>query len=454
MNNSFYLEYPLEKERFTAEDLKVVELLKLAARKTGEIFAKQADGNLPGAGFYPSDATKQEVEKAAEKDPLILDPYTIVKRDGKGELYAVPYHKEYEIELKEISELFIKASKVVENGSFKHYLEVAAREFLNGNYRELEKAWLGISYDSFLHAMVGPLGTYADRLFDAKNAYNFNLTYTSSDTYFNPLNYVEIIRNMLPPFGSKARQDVPPEKIKIRVDNVAAIGGRNAALPARAVNYPEDVDTMRDYGIKIVVYTNNIQRRDGKMLLPLLRDLMDKEVHKSFTDEFIMANAIRLVMVHEITEAIFQYPGAWKRLKGMFNPVYEFHSSIVGIKGCGFQVIKGALSQKDLEAILYVMLMRTFSDYFVRMKSPQVENYLLGYRLFFNYCIENGAIKLEGDSILPNPSKIYVCADQIANVIMHLYDEGTEKEAREFFDKYTSEHMYKHFSAKLSKYEF
>ncbi len=454
MNNNYYLEYPLEKERFSSEDLQAVELLKLAAKKTGLIFAKQADGDLPGANFYPSDATKEEVEKAANVDPLILDHYTVVKRDNSGKLYAVPYHKEYEPELKEISELFTKASKIVKNASFKHYLEVAAKEFLNGDYKALEKAWLGITNDSFLHAMAGPIGTYADRLFSVKAAYNFNLTYTSNDTSFNPLNYVEVTRNMLPPFGSKARQDVPPEKIKIRVDNVAAIGGRNAALPARAVNYPEDIEMMKEAGIKIVVYTNNIQKRDGEMLLPLLRDLMDEDVHKSFTDEFIMANAIRLVMVHEITEAIFQYPGAWKRLKGMFNPVYELHSSIVGIKGCGFQVIKGALSQKDLEAILYVMLMRTFSDYFVRMKSPQVENYLAGYRVFFNYCIENGAIKLEGDSILPNASKMYVCVDQIANVIMHLYDEGTEKEARAFFDKYTSEYMYKHFSDKLSKYEF
>src|SRR3989338_10658970 len=119
MSNAFYLEYPLEEERFSSEDLQVVELLKLAAKKTGLIFSKQGDGGLPGANFYQKDATKEEIEQAAEKDPSILDHYTVVKRDNKGKLYAVPYHKEYEPELKEISELFIKASKVVKNASFK-----------------------------------------------------------------------------------------------------------------------------------------------------------------------------------------------------------------------------------------------------------------------------------------------------------------------------------------------
>ena len=44
------------------------------------------------------------------------------------------------------------------------------------------------------------------------------------------------------------------------------------------------------------------------MLLPLYKDLIDKGVQEGFSDELIMANAVRLVMVHEITEAIFQYP--------------------------------------------------------------------------------------------------------------------------------------------------
>ncbi|OGC50316.1 hypothetical protein A2716_03850 [candidate division WWE3 bacterium RIFCSPHIGHO2_01_FULL_40_23] len=454
MNEKYYLEYPIEKKRFSKTDLKIVEILKEAGKKVGEIFAKQADGDFKGGGFYPTDATRKEIEEASKKEPKILDPYTVVKRDSSGKLCAVYYHEEYRDVLKEISDLFLKASKLASEKSFKKYLEIASKEFCHGDYSTLEKAWIAVDNKSFLHLMAGPLGSYADRLFSLKKAYNFNFTYTGTNGSYNPLNYVDVIRNMLPPFGSKARQNVSADMIKVRVDNVICIGGRNASLPARAVNYPEDINTIKKCGIKIVVYTNNIERRDGQMLLPLFRDFIELGVQKSFSDDFIMANAVRLVLAHEITEAIFQYEGAWKRLKSMSNPVMELHSSIVGIKACGFQVIKGVLSQKDLEAILYVMLMRTFSDYFIRKTAPQVENYLVGYRVFYNYCLENGAIKLDGDRILPNASKMYSCADQLANVVMHFYAEASEAEVQSFFDKYSSEYMYGYFSDKLLKYEF
>lgn len=454
--NKYYLEYPIKKEDFSEEDLKVIGVLKAAGSKVGEIFAKQIgnDPNLPGVALYPKDATKEEIQEAAKSDPTILSPYTVVKRNSSGKLYSVYYHEEYKKELEEIVALFLEAAKLVTSTSFKKYLEVAAHEFLHGDYIALEKAWLGIENDSLLHLMAGPIGSYSDRLFNLKASYNFNFTHTRFDDSFNPSNYVEVTKSILPPFGSKARQQVSPDRIKIRVDNVICIGGRNAMLPARAVNYPGDIEMIKECGIKIVVYSNNIQKRDGGVLLPLFRDFLDKDVEKSFTNELVMDNSIRLVLAHEITDAIFQYEDTWNRLKGMYYPVLELFSSIVGIKACGFQVIKGVLSQKDLEAIMYIMLMRTFSDYFMRMQAKQVENYLVGYRVFYNYCLENGAIKLEGDRILPNASKMYACADQLANVVMHLYGEGTEEEARDFFDKYSSEYMYDYFSAKLSTYKF
>lgn len=455
MKSKFYIEYPLETQRFTSEDLKVVGILKEAGLKIGELFERQIQhDDLPGASFYPKDATKKELEEAAKQNPKILDPFTVVKRDDSGNLFAIPFHEEYKDECGFISSKLIEASNLVKNDSFKAFLISTAKDLLIGDYYDMERVWVGVENDSFLHLMIGPYGSYADRLFSLKKAYNFNLTYTATGSTYNPSNYVDVIRNIQPPFGSRARQDVPPEKIKVRVDKVACIAGRNAGLPARATNYPEDVERIRAFGLKIVIYTDNIQKRDGGMLLPLFRAIFDKEFQKTFSDSFIMDNATRLVMVHEVTEGLFQYQGAWDRLKGMFNYVFELHSSIVGIKACGYQVIKGILSQKELEAILYTMLMRTFSDYFVRKKTPQVENYLAGYRVFYNYCLEHGAIVLVKDTILPNPSKMFLCADQLANVVMHLFSEGTEKEAKAFFDRYNSEYMYEHFSAKLSKYEF
>ncbi|MBI4091255.1 hypothetical protein HY419_00720 [candidate division WWE3 bacterium] len=457
MSNEFYLEYSIETDNFTKNELRLMGLLKEAGKLIGKIYAQQIGEDGLSGNFYPTDATKEELEESFEFNPMVLNSYTVVKRDSAGKLFAIPYHEEYLKDLTAVSKLLLDASELSENESFKNYLKIASGALLSGGYEELERAWVAIDEGSRLHLLVGPLGSYSDRLLSLKKAYNFNLTFTSGDGSFNPSNYIEVIRNILPPFASKGRIDVPPKKIKIRVDDVAAIGGRNSVLPARSVNYPAPYPAgerlIREIGVKIVVYTNNIKIRDRNMLA-LFREFIHPEIQANFSDDCIMDNALRFVLAHEITEAVFQYPGSWERLKGMFNYVYELHSSIVGIKGCGLQVIKGVLTQKDLEAILYIMLVRTFSDYYIKKRTAQIEYYLLGYRVFYNYLMENGAIKIDGSWILTNPGRIYACVDRLANILMKFYSEASEDEASDFFDKYSSDYMYEQFSAKLSKYDF
>jgi hypothetical protein len=45
-----------------------------------------------GAGYYPTDASKTEIDQAAAADPRIKSPYTVVRREAGGKLVAIPYH--------------------------------------------------------------------------------------------------------------------------------------------------------------------------------------------------------------------------------------------------------------------------------------------------------------------------------------------------------------------------
>ena len=60
-----------------------------------------------GANFYPKDMTKEEFEKL--DDPMKTSQYTILQRNGKGDLEVIPYHKAYEKYLKRVYELLDKA---------------------------------------------------------------------------------------------------------------------------------------------------------------------------------------------------------------------------------------------------------------------------------------------------------------------------------------------------------
>src|SRR3989338_6466600 len=64
----------------------LVSYLMQAVEATDDLYQRQKNSALPGANFYPPDASKKEIEQAAKKNPAILDPYTFVERAGNAKV--------------------------------------------------------------------------------------------------------------------------------------------------------------------------------------------------------------------------------------------------------------------------------------------------------------------------------------------------------------------------------
>ena len=89
-------------DTLTASEKKALPILIKAAKLIDKIYLKQENSINNGANFYPRDATKTEILKAAQNNSKILSPFTVVKRDKAKKLISVDYHVEYKKELKEI----------------------------------------------------------------------------------------------------------------------------------------------------------------------------------------------------------------------------------------------------------------------------------------------------------------------------------------------------------------
>src|SRR3990167_9902850 len=83
-----------------ASEKKVTEKLTKAAEAIAPIYEKQVNALDSQANFYPADATKDEIQQAAKSNSKILLPYTMVERDLKGRLTAIPYHIKFRDELR------------------------------------------------------------------------------------------------------------------------------------------------------------------------------------------------------------------------------------------------------------------------------------------------------------------------------------------------------------------
>src|SRR5437879_6553668 len=107
----------------------VLRLLVSAAKLIAPIYLLQENNKFPGANFYPHGVSKKEIEKAAQKDPLILNPYTIVeKKDDK--FVVIPYHIKYSKMLKPISDKLLQAAKITDNNEFAKRLEIQANALM------------------------------------------------------------------------------------------------------------------------------------------------------------------------------------------------------------------------------------------------------------------------------------------------------------------------------------
>jgi hypothetical protein len=78
-----------------------------------EVFLSGYKEKPLGAGFYPADITKEELNNADVKDKTGL--YSLIKRDELGNLYSTPYSEEYAVELAQAAKLLRDASKLADD---------------------------------------------------------------------------------------------------------------------------------------------------------------------------------------------------------------------------------------------------------------------------------------------------------------------------------------------------
>jgi len=87
--------FKIDTKELSQKEKVLFKKLISAAELIAPLYLKQKNNKHPGANFYPYDATKEEIERAARKNPAILSSYTFVERDKAGKLIAIPYHLKF-----------------------------------------------------------------------------------------------------------------------------------------------------------------------------------------------------------------------------------------------------------------------------------------------------------------------------------------------------------------------
>ena len=266
---SYIKKFPIDTSQLAADEKKVLKKLVAAAELIEPLYAKQRNPKYPGANFYPHDATREEIEKAAKKNPAILSPYTFVERDRSGKLIAVPYSRKFKKELTVIAKLLREAATLSNDKAFKAYLVARAVDLLKDDLDKSNILWLQTD-QSRIGFVIGAFDRFHDKHFFQKRAYSAWVGILDRQKTKEMEGFRAAIlaseKKHLP--GSKS---VKISHIKIRVEHTHILSGLDADFLFVSNNLPSSADLhiIKKYGTICTLFTPRMEWRYDNWILPV-----------------------------------------------------------------------------------------------------------------------------------------------------------------------------------------
>ncbi|MDP2632536.1 MAG: hypothetical protein Q8P25_02335 [Candidatus Curtissbacteria bacterium] len=434
--------------KVNSEEQKVLAKLIKAAEAIVPIYQKQENPKFPGANFYPHDVTNEEIIEAAKENPDILSPYTMVERDKKGKLFTIPYHTKFKKELAKTAILLREAAKLTKNKDFAHRLCLQANALTDGSYEISDIYWITMKPYK-IDIAIGPIDRLDDRLMFKKASFEAWVGVIDDAKTKN----AKIIQNSIYDvkrkiFASSEKANFL-DKTQLRVDKTLIFSGLFARGMFTSNSLPTDPNLMERYGIKITFFDTSLDLKFNNQHLPIFKRIFEKGFQRDYSEEILKDGSFRNVLLHEIGHSLLRYKDAESRLRELFPIIDELSATIYGIKSCASLVLKGIISEKELEAIMIMFICRAFTWWIDSKKQPSLEAFAIGHALALNHFLANGAVQESNGISWPNFYKMFLGIEELSDALERLISIGTYNDAKHFIDKYGSFMIYSRFTGRL-----
>lgn len=409
-------------------DRKVLGVLEDVVKDLTTIYEAQLN-----EGFYPKNLTGKELERAGERNNSLLDPFTFVYRKNEG-LASIPYYEKYHDLLLPISQKIVKAANFSKNLSFKKYLKARAKSLLDGSYKEADIAWLSVK-NSPIDFNIGPFERYLDKLMFVKRAYQAHVGIVDKK-------YTQIAENIKETLYSTAKTtqtkshstEIARRGVTVLIEWTPAISGYAADVLFSGEHFPCDLEVMQQYGSKIIFYVSQLQLKFEKLDYPIFKALFEKRFAARYSKDLLLKAEGWLVLLYELSRQLHKFPDARKRLKELYGPIDEANTFVSGIQHSKYLLMKGVLTQEELEAIMVMHIVRMFS-YWVNYKhNSGLESHVIGSSIAFNTYIGKEALRESKGIFWPGFSKIFFEIEELADQLGFLLQEGTYDKAQKFLE--------------------
>ena len=375
-----------------------------------------------GANFYPTDMTKEEFEAADIVDKTSI--YNFVRRDENGKLYSIPYHKQFEKEVKEVSFLLFEAAKLAEDEGLQKYLELRALALLDDNYQPSDFAWMDMKTNT-LDLVIGPIETYEDHLYGNKAAHEAYVLVKDQEWSSRLAKFSAFLPELQKglPVDEAYKKETPGTDSDLNAyDVVYYAGDCNAGSKTIAINLPNDEEVQLQKGTRRLQLKNAMKAKFDKIMIPLSEVLIDSSQRGHVTFDAFFSNTMFHEVAHGlgIKNTINEKGTVRTALKEHSSALEEGKADILGLYMIQQLIDKGELTE-DFKDNMVTFMAGIFRS--VRFGASSAHGKANMVR--FNFFKEKGAFERNEDGTYKvDFEKMQSAMKELSNLILTLQGNG------------------------------
>ncbi len=391
----------------------------------------------PGANFYPADMTKDEFEAASDSDPSLAGQYSLVRRDGSGQLVAEPYSVAFGDELARAAGFLREAADLAENPGFERYLRLRADAIETDDYRESDFAWMDMR-DNALDVVIGPIESYEDRLFGTKTAFEGYVLVKDLEWSQRLSRYATMLPMLQDglPVPDQYKTEEPGTDSELNAyDAIYYAGDCNAGAKTIAINLPNDEQVQLKKGSRRLQLRNSMRAKFDKIVLPIADELVAPDQRENVDFDSFFANT----MFHEVAHGL----GIKRTLDGTgtvrealletASALEEAKADILGLHLVCRLIEMGEIPEARMERNFVTFTTGIFRSTRFGTSSAHGKANLIS----FNFFVREGAILRDSETgaYRVDVAKMRAAVDALAGEIIRIQGDGSHPRAVEFLNE-------------------
>ena len=391
-----------------------------------------------GANYYPADITLQELEEASEEQPELQSLYTIVRRDGDGNLMAIPYSEAYAEQYAAAAAKLREAAELAEDAGLRKYLELRAEALLTDEYQASDLAWMDMKSNT-LDVVIGPIETYEDQLVGAKAAsegYVLIKDQAWSERLARYASMLPALQEGLPVDAAYKTETPGTDSDLNAYDVVYYAGDCNAGSKTIAINLPNDEEVQLQKGTRRLQLKNAMRAKFDKILVPIAGELLIAEQRDNITFDAFFANTMFHEVAHGlgIKNTITGNGTVRTALKEKSAALEEGKADVLGLYMISSLAEQGELGEVDLKDYYTTFTTSIFRS--IRFGSSSAHG--IANLIRFNFFSEMGAILRDETTgeYRVDYDKMGEAVDALSERILTLQGDGDYDTVVAFVDQY------------------